>query len=396
MSTTTKTSVAIVGAGPSGLLLSQLLARSGIDSVVVEQRSREYVASRIRAGLLEPGTVELLAEAGVDERLRREGLRHGGFDMVFDDHIHRIDLQGLAGREVTVYGQTEVQADLAHARVDSGGDVRFECSDVAVSGFDGTHPSVTFAWKGQSHTVQADFLAGCDGYHGICRASVPKSAIRNFERVYPFGWLGLLADVPPLAHELAYINNERGFALCSMRSPSRSRYYLQCSLDDRVEEWSDDRFWEELSRRLPAEHRGRLTTGPSIEKSIAPLRSFVAEPMRFGRLFLVGDAAHIVPPTGAKGLNLAASDVRLLFRGLVEHYRSKRDTLLDDYSRAALLRVWKATRFSWWFTTLMHRFPDDEIGRRLQVAELDYVRGSQAACTSIAENYVGLPFSAGY
>jgi p-hydroxybenzoate 3-monooxygenase len=396
MSTASKTSVAIVGGGPSGLMLSQLLQRSGIDSVVIERRSREYVASRIRAGLLEPGTVELLAEAGVDERLRREGLVHGGFEMVFDDHVHRINLRGLVGREVTVYGQTEIQSDLAHARIAAGGDVRFECSDVAISGFDGTRPQVAFNWNGKLHTVEADFIAGCDGYHGICRASVPRASIRTFERVYPFGWLGVLADVPPLSHELVYVNNARGFALCSMRSASRSRYYLQCPLTERVEEWPDDRFWEELSQRLPAEHRPQLVVGPSIEKSIAPLRSFVAEPMRFGRLFLVGDAAHIVPPTGAKGLNLAASDVRILFRGLVQHYGSNCDALLDEYSRTALLRVWKATRFSWWFTQLMHRFPDDEIGRKLQVAELDYIRGSEAACTSIAENYVGLPFPSGY
>ncbi|HLZ99197.1 MAG TPA: 4-hydroxybenzoate 3-monooxygenase [Steroidobacteraceae bacterium] len=392
---TTKTCIAIVGAGPSGLMLAQLLQRSGIDSVVIEHRSLEHVGSRIRAGLLEPGTVEMLAEAGVDQRLRREGLVHGGFEMVFDDHVHRIDLARLAGREVTVYGQTEIQADLVNAQTGAT-DVRYECGDVAIGGFDGTKPQVTFSWNGARHTVQADFIAGCDGYHGVCRASIPRSSIRSFERVYPFGWLGVLADVPPIGHELVYVNNARGFALCSMRSASRSRYYLQCPLDDRIEEWPDSRFWEELSERLPAGYRSRLVTGPALEKSIAPLRSFVAEPMRFGRLFLVGDAAHIVPPTGAKGLNLAASDVRILFRGLVDHYRSKRDTLLNEYSSTALLRVWKATRFSWWFTMLMHRFPDDEIGRKLQIAELDYIRGSEAACTSIAENYVGLPFPAGY
>ncbi len=396
MTTTVKTCIAIIGAGPSGLLLSQLLQRSGIDSIVIERRSRDYVESRIRAGLLEPGTVELLREAGVDERLQREGLVHGGFEMVFDDHVHRIDLHGLTGRDVTVYGQTEVQVDLATARVAAGGDVRFECSDVAISDFDSAKPQVTFNWQGKAHRVQADFIAGCDGFHGVCRASVPRTSIREFERVYPFGWLGVLADVAPLAHELVYVNNARGFALCSMRSSTRSRYYLQCPLEDRVEDWSDARFWEELARRLPASHVSQLTTGPSIEKSIAPLRSFVAEPMRFGSLFLVGDAAHIVPPTGAKGLNLAASDVRILYRGLVEHCRLRNDALLDAYSSTALLRVWKATRFSWWFTTLMHRFPDDEIGRKLQVAELDYTHGSAAACASIAENYVGLPFPDGY
>jgi p-hydroxybenzoate 3-monooxygenase len=396
MPATTKTSVAIVGAGPSGLLLSQLLQRSGIDSVVIERRSREYVGSRIRAGLLEPDTVALLAEAGVDERLRREGLVHGGFELVFDDHVRRIDLKGLAGREMTVYGQTEIQADLVQARIAAAGDVRFECDDVAIRGFDGAKPEVSFTRHGTAHLVHADFIAGCDGYHGICRESIPSAAIRTFERVYPFGWLGVLADVPPLAQELVYVNNARGFALCSMRSPSRSRYYLQSTLDDRVEEWPDERFWEELARRLPAEHRSHLVPGPAIEKSIAPLRSFVAEPLQFGRLFLVGDAAHIVPPTGAKGLNLAASDVRILLRGLVEHYRSNSDTLLNEYSSRALLRVWKATRFSWWFTMLMHRFPDDDIGRKLQVAELDYLADSEAACTSIAENYLGLPFPPGF
>jgi p-hydroxybenzoate 3-monooxygenase len=390
-----KTQVAIIGAGPSGLMLSQLLERSGIDSVVVEQRSREYVEARIRAGLLEQGTVDLLAEAGVDGRLRREGLVHGGFQMVFDDRVHRVDLHGLAGSDVTVYGQTEIQKDLGDARAAAGGDVRFECSNVAIHEFDGNKPRVTFSWRGTEHSVEADFIAGCDGYHGVCRASVPGPAIREFERVYPFRWLGVLADVPPLAHELVYVNSEHGFALCSMRSRTRSRYYLQCGLDDRVEEWSDARFWEELAHRLPPQHAAHVTAGPSIEKSFAPLRSFVAEPMRFGSLFLVGDAAHIVPPTGAKGLNLAAADVRVLYRGLSEFYRARRSTLLDEYSGRALSRVWKATRFSWWFTTLMHRFPDDAFGRMLQVAELDYVSGSEAATKSLAENYVGLPFPSG-
>ena len=388
-----RTQVAIIGAGPSGLLLSQLLQRNGISSVVLEQRSRAYVEARIRAGLLERGTVELLEAAGAGERLRREGLVHDGVELAFAGRVHRIDLKALAGHAMTVYGQTELTKDLGDAHAALGGTVLYEVTDVALEGFDGTRPRVAFTHKGVRDGVECDFIAGCDGFHGASRASIPARSIQTHERVYPFGWLGVLAEVPPVSDELIYANDARGFALCSMRSMTRSRYYVQCTPVDKVENWSDSRFWDELRARLPAEYASRMTTGPSIEKSIAPLRSFVAEPMRFGRLFLVGDAAHIVPPTGAKGLNLAAADVRVLFEALVDYYRSGSETLLGEYSGRALARVWKATRFSWWFTTLMHRFSDDSFAHRLQVAELEYLVESPAAARSFAENYVGLPFS---
>ncbi len=387
-----KTQVVIVGAGPSGLMLSQLLQLNGIESVVLERQTREYVEARIRAGLLEWGTVELLQEAGVGARMMREGLVHDGFELAFDGRMHRIDLKGLAGEPVLVYGQTEIQKDLADA---AGARVVWEARDVAIHGIDGTRPRVTYVKDGATHEFECDFVAGCDGYHGVSRKSVPMERLTEHERIYPFGWLGILADVPPVNHELIYANHARGFALCSMRSPTRSRYYVQCPLDAKVEDWSDDRFWDELRMRLPPDYAQRLVTGPSIEKSIAPLRSFVTEPMRFGRLFLVGDAAHIVPPTGAKGLNLAAADVRVLYRGLVEYYRTRSERLLDEYSARALSRVWKATRFSWWFTTLMHKFSDEAFAHKLQLAELDYLAGSVAASTSVAENYVGLPFDDG-
>jgi p-hydroxybenzoate 3-monooxygenase len=387
-----RTQVAIIGAGPSGLLLSQLLDRQGIASVVLERQTREYVEARIRAGLLEQSTVDLLMEAGVGARLRRECLVHDGFEMAFDGRLHRVDLKGLAGKQVTIYGQTEIQKDLGDARMAAGGDVRYEAADVAIHDFGGDRPRVTFVQQGHPQEIECDFIAGCDGYHGVCRASVPPHAIRNYERVYPFGWLGIIADVHPVSDELIYANHERGFALCSMRSQQRIRYYVQCPLEDKVEDWSDERFWDEVARRLPPGYARRMQTGPSIEKSIAPLRSFVAEPMRFGRLFLAGDAAHIVPPTGAKGLNLAASDVRLLYHGLVDFYRSGRGTLLEEYSDRALRRVWQATRFSWWFTSLMHRFGEDPIGRKFQVAELDYLTRSRAASMTVAENYAGLDF----
>ncbi len=387
-----RTQVAIIGAGPSGLMLSHLLDRHGISSIVLERHTREYVEARIRAGLLEQGTVDLLVEAGVGERLKRECVVHDGFEMAFAGRIHRIDLKGLAGKQVTIYGQTEIQKDLGDARVAAGADVRYEATDVAIHDFGSDRPRVTFVGEGRSQEIECDFIAGCDGYHGVCRASVPGDALHTYERIYPFGWLGIIADVHPVTDELVYANHERGFALCSMRSHERIRYYVQCPREDRVEDWSDDRFWDELSRRLPAEYAKRMDTGPSIEKSIAPLRSFVAEPMRFGRLFLVGDAAHIVPPTGAKGLNLAAADVRVLHQALVEFYRSGSTTLIDEYSDRALARVWKATRFSWWFTSLMHKFGDDPFGQRLQLAELDYLSRSEAGSASVAENYVGLDF----
>jgi len=386
------TKVAIVGAGPSGLLLSQLLGREGIDSVVLEKESREHVQERIRAGLLEWTTVELLREAGVGARMMREGLVHEGFDVAFANGHRRIDLKGLTGKSMLVYGQNELQKDLAAARCDDAGAVLWEARDVTLEDFDTRAPRVSYTHEGTRSELRCEFLAGCDGYHGVSRSSVPRERLAQYERVYPFGWLGLLADVPPPHEELVYANHERGFALCSMRSRGRSRYYLQCPLEDTVEEWPDSRFWGELRLRLPESYARQLLTGPSLEKSIVPLRSLVTEPMQFGRLFLVGDAAHIVPPTGAKGLNLAAADVWVLSRALVEFYRKGSATLLEEYSARALSRVWKATRFSWWFTLLMHRFSADPFTQRLQSAELEYLASSDAASRTLAENYVGLSF----
>ncbi len=392
----TRTQVAIVGAGPSGLLLGQLLSNAGIDNVIVERQSPDYVLGRIRAGVLEQTTADLLDEAGVGARMHAEGLVHDGFELCFGGARHRIDLAGhTGGKRVIVYGQTEVTRDLMAARAAAGRPTVYEARDVAPHDFDGTSPRLTYTHEGRAHELRCDFIAGCDGYHGACRASVPPAALSIFEKVYPFGWLGILADTPPVSHELIYSNHERGFALCSMRSPTRTRYYVQCSLHDKVEGWSDQAFWDELRLRLDPEAAERMVTGPSIEKSIAPLRSFVAEPMRFGSMFLAGDAAHIVPPTGAKGLNLAASDVRFLSRALVEHYRDRSSEGIDRYSERCLARVWKAERFSWWFTSLTHKFPDTgAIGQRLQRAELDYLVRSRAATTAMAENYVGLPFDA--
>lgn len=389
----TRTQVAIIGAGPAGLLLGQLLHRAGVDTVILEQRTADYVLSRIRAGVLEQGTVELLERAGVAGRLHAEGLVHEGVELGFGGRRHRVDLKALAGRVVTVYGQTEVTRDLMSARESAGACTIYEAEQVSLHDFDSAAPRVRFVKAGVGYEIACDFIAGCDGFHGVSRASVPQAALKTYERVYPFGWLGILADVAPVSDELIYANHERGFALCSMRSRTRSRYYLQCSLDDRVENWSDERFWEELGRRLDTETVKNLVTGPSIEKSIAPLRSFVAEPMRFGRLMLAGDAAHIVPPTGAKGLNLAASDVHYLSHALIDHYRGGTLRELDRYSERCLRRVWKAVRFSWWMTSMLHRFPDTgEFGQKIQEAELDYIVGSRAAATALAENYVGLPF----
>jgi p-hydroxybenzoate 3-monooxygenase len=388
-----KTQVAIIGAGPSGLLLGQLLSRSGIANIVIEQRSADYVLGRIRAGVLEQTTVDLLQQAGVAGRLQQEGLPHDGVELCFGGQRHRLDLLGLTGKRVMVYGQTEVTRDLMDARSASGEPIVYDADEVVVEGFDTSQPSVSYLKDGVRHRVEADFIAGCDGFHGVCRATVPPSAITLYEKVYPFGWLGVLADVPPVSHELIYVHHERGFALCSQRSKVRSRYYVQCSLDDRAEQWSDDAFWAELKRRLPAQTAAQLITGPSIEKSIAPLRSFVAEPLRFGRLFLVGDAGHIVPPTGAKGLNLAASDVAYLWQGLRSHYAGS-NTEINHYSGRALARIWKTERFSWWMTSLMHNFPDSgSFSQKMQRAELDYLFSSTAAMTAMAENYVGLPLA---
>ena len=391
-----RTQVAIIGAGPSGLLLGALLAKAGIDAVIVEQRSAEYVLGRIRAGVLEQVTVDLLDEVGVGARMHREGLPHDGFDLCFGGARHRIDLSGLSGgKRVMVYGQTEVTRDLMDARQAAGLTTVYDAADVSVDDLDTASPRVRYRKGDEVHEIACDFVAGCDGFHGVCRQSVPPGDLRTYEKVYPFGWLGVLSRTPPVSHELIYASSDRGFALCSMRSHTLSRYYVQCSLDDKVEQWSDDRFWDELKRRLDATAAAALVTGPSIEKSIAPLRSFVAEPMRFGRLFLAGDAAHIVPPTGAKGLNLAATDVGYLGHALIEHYRDRSDEGIERYSERALARVWKAERFSWWMTSLLHRFPDTgEFGAKMQRAELEYLVGSHAAMASLAENYVGLPMVA--
>ena len=387
-----RTQVAIIGAGPAGLLLSQLLHLAGLDCVVVERRDRAYVEGRIRAGVLEPGTVELLERAGVAERLHREGLPHDGFRLALEGELFRIDVRRLSGRQVMVYGQTEVTRDLIEAHEHRGAALLFEAGSVVLHDVEGPSPHVTYVRQGEAHRLDCDFVAACDGYHGVGRASIPASVLRTFERVYPFGWLGILADVPPCDHELIYSNHARGFALASMRSARRSRYYVQVPMDEKPENWPDDRLWDELAIRLGDEAASRMTRGPSIEKSMAPLRSFVAEPMRHGRLFLAGDAAHIVPPTGAKGLNLAASDVGMLAEAFTHHYAERSSGLLDSYSARALARVWKAERFSWWFTGLTHRFPDmDAFARRMQVAELSYIFGSEAAQTVVAENYAGLP-----
>ena len=386
--------VVIIGSGPSGLLLGQLLGNSGIETVILDRSSREHILSRVRAGVLEEGTARLADQAGVGARMFAEGLPHDGFSLAFDGRDHRIDLFDLTGgKRVLVYGQTELTRDLIARRATDGLQTVYEAANVTPHDFDGQMPYVTYEKDGITHRIDCDFIAGCDGFHGASRKAVPQGAIRSFEKVYPFGWLGVLADVPPVNDELIYANHVRGFALCSMRSHTRSRYYIQCALEEKIEDWSDDRFWDELRRRLPAHHAEAMVTGQSFEKSIAPLRSFVAEPMRFGRHFLVGDAAHIVPPTGAKGLNLAASDVHYLSSGLLEHYRDRSNTGLEAYSPRALARVWKAVRFSWWMTTMLHRFPETSaFDQKIQEAELDYLTHSRAAETALAENYVGLPY----
>jgi p-hydroxybenzoate 3-monooxygenase len=385
--------VAIIGSGPAGLLLGQLLHLAGVDTVILERRSREYVLERVRAGVLEEGTVGMLDRAGAGARLRREGLVHEGFDFLFAGERHRIDLSELTGgKKVIVYGQTEVTKDLLDARTAAGAKIVFEADDVSLHGLD-THPRVRYHHDGSDREVECDFIAGCDGFHGVSRKSVPHAAIRTYERVCPFGWLGVLSETRPVSDELIYVNHERGFALCSMRSPTRSRCYVQCSLAEDVDQWPDERFWDELRGRLDPKTADALVTGASIEKSIAPLRSFVAEPMRFGRLFLAGDAAHIVPPTGAKGLNLAASDVHYLSGALIDYYASGSSAGLDGYSARALRRVWQAERFSWWMTNLLHRLPEHgDFGEKVQAVELEYLVGSRAAMTALAENYVGLPY----
>ena len=392
-----RTQVAIIGAGPSGLLLGQLLHKAGIDAIILERQTGDYVLSRIRAGILEQVCIDLMDEAGVGERMHKEGLVHGGFDMLVGGKRHRIDLNTLTGgKNVMVYGQTELTRDLMEARAAAGLPTVYQASNVQVHDFDTKTPRVTYEKDGQTHTIDCDFIAGCDGFHGVCRASAPRSAIKEYEKVYPFGWLGMLSDTPPVHHELIYVNSPRGFALCSQRSPTRSRYYLQVPLTDKIEEWTDDAFWQELKLRLDPEARAKLVTGPSIEKSIAPLRSFVTEPLRFGRMFLAGDAGHIVPPTGAKGLNLAATDVKYLFNGIREFYAENSEAGIDRYSELALKRIWRAERFSWWFTQLMHRFPDDgAIVAKFQEAEMDYLLHSESGSRTIAENYVGLALDFG-
>jgi p-hydroxybenzoate 3-monooxygenase len=375
-------------------LLGQLLHASGIDSIIVERKDRAYVLARIRAGVLEQGTVSLLDSVGAGGRLHREGLIHDGLEIAFGGVRHRIDLKTASGgKTVTVYGQTEVTRDLVDVRDACGLKTIYEAGNVSLHDFDSDKPKVRFTSGGVTHEIACDFIAGCDGFHGVSRESVPAAALKTFEREYPFGWLGILSDTPPVSPELIYANHARGFALCSMRSATRSRYYVQCTLDDHVDNWPDNKFWDELKRRLDDEAAAHLVTGPSVEKSIAPLRSFVAEPMRFGRLFLAGDAAHIVPPTGAKGLNLAASDVHYLSDALREFYAEVSTAALDAYSERALARVWKAERFSWWMTSVLHRFPNtDAFSQRIQAAELEYLVGSRSATAALAENYVGLPF----
>jgi p-hydroxybenzoate 3-monooxygenase len=386
-----RTQVGIVGAGPAGLLLAQLLQVRGIETVVLERRSRDHVLARIRAGVLEQGTAEIVRAAGVGARMDREGLVHESVEICFGERRLRIDFVGHTGRHVLVYGQTELTRDLIEAREAQGAAPLFEAADVRILGADTDAPKLRFRRDGAEHEIRCDFIAGCDGFHGVSRSSIPAAALHVHERAYPFGWLGLMTDMPPVSDELIYVNHERGFALCSMRSPTRSRYYVQCSLDERVEDWSDARFFEELAARLPPDVAARLERGPSLEKSIAPLRSFVAEPLRHGRLFLAGDAAHIVPPTGAKGLNLAASDVHYLADAFGRYYEAGDEGALTRYSERCLSRIWRAERFSWWFTSVLHEMPGrTSFDRKLQLAELDYLAGSTYAQASFAENYVGL------
>jgi len=388
-----KTQVAIIGGGPSGLLLSQLLHTRGIESVVLERKTKDYVLGRIRAGVLEQGLVRLLEEAGCADRLHAEGHVHEGTLISYGDQIFRVDFTEHTGTPVIVYGQTEVTRDLYAAREAAGGTIVFNVDDVAIHGADTDAPCVSYTVAGVPHRLECDFVAGCDGFHGVSRQAIPLELRREYEKIYPFGWLGILSHTPPVNHELIYANSPRGFALCSMRNENLSRYYIQCSLSDKPEDWTDEAFWQELKRRIPPDQAERLVTGPSIEKSIAPLRSFVTEPMRWGRLFLCGDAAHIVPPTGAKGLNTAASDVHYLYTGLRQFYETGSAEGIDSYSEKALKRVWKAERFSWWFSSMMHRYPhQSEFDIKMQVADLEFLRSNKAAQKAMAENYVGLPY----
>ena len=389
-----RTQVGIIGSGPSGLLLARLLHLQGINTVILESRSRDYVLGRIRAGVIEQGMADLLREAKAGERMDREGLVHEGIHIAFDGRLERIDFpKHTNGKVVMVYGQTEITYDLMKAHIDeAGGVVHYDAPAIRVEDYDTDHPKIIYEQNGEQKELICDFVVGCDGFHGVARKSVPADKIANFQRTFPFGWLGILSDVPPVKEELIYARHERGFALCSMRSHTRSRYYIQCLRDDKVENWTDDAFWDELRRRLPTEEADSVTTGPRLEMSITPLQSFVAEPLRFGRLFLAGDAGHIVPPTGAKGLNLAASDIYYLSRAIIAYYKEKRTDLLDRYSETALRRIWKAIRFSWWYTSLLHKYEDGLMTSRLQIAELDYLVGSQAGRTALSENYVGLPY----
>lgn len=388
-----RTQVAIIGGGPSGLLLSQLLHVYGIDSVVLERKTKEYVLGRIRAGVLETGFVGLMEEAGIAGRLHSEGYAHRGTLVSYGDETFRINFEEHTGTPVMVYGQTEVTRDLYDAREAAGGKIVFNVEDVVIHDADSDTPYVTYLVDGEETRIDADYVAGCDGFHGVSRQTIPLDVRREYEKVYPFGWLGVLSETPPVNHELIYAASDRGFALCSMRNENLSRYYIQCSLSDKPEDWTDAAFWEELKRRIPTEYADKLVTGPSIEKSIAPLRSFVTEPMRWGRLFLCGDAAHIVPPTGAKGLNTASSDVHYLLQGLREFYEEGNTDGLDKYSEKALARIWKAERFSWWFSSLLHRYPDQsEFDLKMQKAEIDFLRTNAAAQKAMAENYVGLPY----
>lgn len=390
-----KTQVGIIGAGPAGLLLSHLLHLQGIESILIENRSRTYIESRVRAGVLEQGTVNTLNEAGVGERMRKEGLLHHGIELSFHNKRHRINMHELTdGRAITVYGQQEVVKDLVKARLVAGGQLLFEVEDVSVHNLDSNQPKIRFRKDGEEQEIACDFIGGCDGFHGICRPSIPAGVLQVFERVYPFGWLGILAQSKPPSEELIYCHHERGFALFSMRTPEITRLYIQCTPDEDIANWPDDRIWHELELRLGADESIQLQEGKILQKGVTPMRSFVVEPMQYGRLFLAGDAAHIVPPTGAKGMNLAVADIRHLSRALGVYYQNNRTDLLEQYSATCLRRVWRSEHFSWWMTALLHRFPDyTPFQQRLQLSELEYVTSSRAASTSLAENYVGLPMN---